>query len=128
MLAGGDLLFEAYDVLYLIKEPAVYLSKLADCFDRYAGSYGFLDPEYAVPLGDADSFQEFVRLKAGGGNKGKAGCIILQTLAGLLQCFRECPSNGHYLTHTLHLEAKGIIRSLKLIEVPARHLYDYVIE
>src|SRR4028119_214090 len=61
-------------------------------------------------------------------NLGETGRIILQTLTRLLKGFRECPADCHYLTYRLHLEAQRIICAFELVEIPARHLYDHVIQ
>src|SRR3954467_4840294 len=103
MLVFADLRFQVYNVLYLVEEPAVYLGKLTDGFDRYARSHSFLDAEYTVPRGSLECVDQFLRSQPAGADEGKTGSIIFQALAGFLQSLGECASDSHHLTYRFHL-------------------------
>ena len=58
----------------------------------------------------------------------KADRIVFQTLTGFLHGFGEASADAHYFTYAFHLQTQCIVCSFELIKIPARDLYDHVIQ
>ena len=54
--------------------------------------------------------------------------VVFQALAGFLNGLRETSADGHHFADGFHLKPEGIVGALEFIKVPARHLYDNVVQ
>ena len=124
----GDLLFEVDDLLDLEDEPAVDICRLYDALDADAHHQGILNAEYAIPLGCLEVFQDLFRLHLVLAVIAQSHCIVLEALTSLLDGFSETATDGHHFPDGFHLQSEGVIGTFELIEIPARHLHDDVVE
>ena len=123
-----DFLLGEDHVLDLLQEPDVDARELVDLREGNAQLDRVVHVEEAAPAGVRETVQEhggIARLLAIGA---QSVALDLQTLTGFLQCFLEAASDAHRFTDALHLHTQATVAALELVEVPARHFHDHVIE
>ena len=123
-----DLLLGEDQVLDLLQEPEVDAGALVDGLEGDAGLDGVVDVEEPVPAGVAQALEQHVRVGDLAAVGAQAVAADLEALAGLLQRLLEAAADAHGLAHALHLHAQPPVAALELVEVPARHLHDHVVQ
>ena len=51
-----------------------------------------------------------------------------ETLTGFLQGFLKVATNAHGFTYGFHLQAQRTVGPWKLVEIPARHFHNHVVD
>ena len=120
------------DRLHLIQEPHVNAGGCVHHIEVHPATNAFAHLKNAVGCSSLDGTQQlrivvdrevlfgWVTVEAGPTDFKRAQCF--------LQTLRKRAPNGHRLTDTAHLGAKGVGCAGKLLKRPARHFGDHVID
>jgi hypothetical protein len=104
------------------------LRELVDLLEGDARLDGVVHVEEAVPAGVGEAVQQHGHIGGLLAVGAQAVAFDLQALTGFLQGFLETAADAHRLADALHLHAEPAVAALELVEVPARHFHDDVIE
>jgi hypothetical protein len=131
---AGHLEIEAFidDLGHLVEEPGIDPACSVDRLHGHAAPEQLGDLEHALGGRDGDAGEQGVlvggqqRCLCGVGVEAEAA--LLERPQRLLQALGERAADGHHLANRLHLGTENARRSGQLLERPARHLGDDVVD
>ncbi len=111
----------------LMQEPGVNPGQLANGPKRHPRFKGIVDMEQAVPAWVRQALLQGGHIAKFATVGTEAIAANFEALTGFLQGFLKISANTHCLTHRLHLKAQRPVGPRKLIEVPAWHLHNHIV-
>src|ERR1051325_893843 len=89
---------------------------------------GIVNVEETVPARVAEAFEDLGLVRHSFSIRAQTISFYFERLTRLLQCLLETAAYAHGLAHRFHLQAEVTVRSFELIEIPARHFHDHIVD
>ena len=123
-----EVLFEMNELLNLAEEPRVNLGGFENASERDAQLECIVHMKQTVPAGVTQALHDRVLVAEFAPIGTQTVSLDFQRLACLLQGFLEGATNGHDLSHRLHLQPEFTVAPRELVEVPTWNLDHDVVE